>query len=391
MHFSGIAHPPPGQVGYNHVANVQTHAEMDAVALGDAHDDVGTPLHVEHDVSRTVGRVHSSWRERDGALRVVGCVSDAAVASRVRAGELPGLSLGTSVALTRAGRVHSKEHQELSLCEAPRRPRCYITHVDHRPAQWRVRHRAARSSDADAHGCARRNKGSARRTLGGATMEAANGDALSPADAEELARLREFRQNVLLECRKDLEQLAPDVKTFIAAVSQDPSAAAYGRHFDDVSKWADALGTAEEVTGTTSLARVLHCASARDARVTEQLNAQKEREELLQQSQKRCLELEETVKALQNKEPKRVDELTDQQFLFSKHVDARENALPPGKAVAKPSPQLGSLLDFVAAEGRGSARIMPSSSAHPIVGGGGAGEPSSYGAFGAAVAAASVR
>ena len=147
MHFSGIAHPPPGQVGYAHVANVAMDAEMASVALGDAHDDVGTPLHVEHDVSKLVGRVHSSWRDTDGALRVVGCVSDAKVASRVRSGDLPGLSLGTSVALTRSGHVRSKEHHELSLCAVPRRPRCYITHVDHRPARWNVRHDAARSSD----------------------------------------------------------------------------------------------------------------------------------------------------------------------------------------------------------------------------------------------------
>ena len=95
----------------------------------------GTELLYEHDHGDRVGTVLSSWEGKDGSLRVSGVVTDAEAEQKVRAGATRGLSLGTSVLTDDKGTRLAAFQDELSLCEAPRRPGCWITDVDSKPVR----------------------------------------------------------------------------------------------------------------------------------------------------------------------------------------------------------------------------------------------------------------
>ena len=124
--FEGTAHPPAKAVR-EHPADL-SHGEITAIARGGVH---GLPLHVEHDTTaQSVGRVLTSWQGRKGELRVMGQVTDPAVAARVRDGNLRGLSLGTDCVQAMNGDVLTRNQRELSLCGEGRRVGTWVDHID---------------------------------------------------------------------------------------------------------------------------------------------------------------------------------------------------------------------------------------------------------------------
>jgi len=125
--FRGTAHPPPG-VSDADVANLSA-AEVGLTDLG---RNGGLPLLYEHNAGRKVGYCQASWEGRNGELRVAGVVTDPQVERSIRNGSNQGLSLGTDVVQDTSGRSLYKEQQELSVCNEPRRPGCYIDTIDGR-------------------------------------------------------------------------------------------------------------------------------------------------------------------------------------------------------------------------------------------------------------------
>ena len=126
LQFKGIAHPPPARSGRGNIADLNA-AEIATTNMGRAG---GTNLLMEHDHASQVGTVHASWEGRDGSRRVQGVVHDPDAIEQVRSGATRGLSLGTSVLTQMDGGRLMAMQDELSLCEEPRRPGCWITDID---------------------------------------------------------------------------------------------------------------------------------------------------------------------------------------------------------------------------------------------------------------------
>lgn len=125
VRFVGTAHPPAcGSPG--HVADLSS-AEIASLNLGKNKVGAQTDLLLEHR-GKPVGKCDASWQGSQGEMRVAGRVFDGNVAKSLRCGELPGLSLGTGTFTHPGGVLRTIE--ELSLCKAPARAGCYVTHVD---------------------------------------------------------------------------------------------------------------------------------------------------------------------------------------------------------------------------------------------------------------------
>ena len=129
--FRGTAHPPPG-LSEPDVANLSA-AEIATTDL------TGKPLLFEHSSGHTVGVCQASWEGRDGSLRVQGVVKDVAIERSMRAGKNQGLSLGTDVVTDTTGKPLYKGQMELSVCNEPRRPLCYVDNIDGRDTRTRRR------------------------------------------------------------------------------------------------------------------------------------------------------------------------------------------------------------------------------------------------------------
>ena len=124
--FKGICHPP-AKGKRDHPSDLSV-GEL-ACATGDALN--GLPMFVEHDTStERVGDVLTSYEGSRGELNVIGQVTDASVASRMRAGQLRGLSLGTDCIQSMDGKVLTRSQKELSLCDEGRRNGTWVTHID---------------------------------------------------------------------------------------------------------------------------------------------------------------------------------------------------------------------------------------------------------------------
>lgn len=124
LHFRGTCHPPPG-VSEPDVANLSS-AEISTTNLGRG----DTVLLFEHQANHRIGNCHASWEGRSGELRVAGVINDPAIERSVRSGKNQGLSLGTDVVQDVDGNALCKSQQELSVCESPRRPGCFIDNID---------------------------------------------------------------------------------------------------------------------------------------------------------------------------------------------------------------------------------------------------------------------
>jgi hypothetical protein len=125
LSFRGVAHPPPGHSDYD-IANLSAVE----IAITDMGRNGGTPLLYEHNAGHRIGQVQASWEGANGELRVAGVINDAAMERSVLNGKNRGLSLGTDVVQGLDGKALFKSQQELSVCEEPRRPHCYIDVID---------------------------------------------------------------------------------------------------------------------------------------------------------------------------------------------------------------------------------------------------------------------
>ncbi len=65
-------------------------------------------------------------------MRVSGVITDEDAEKLVKSGSMRGLSLGTSVTSDAMGHFALRVHDELSICEQPRRAGCWIDNVDGR-------------------------------------------------------------------------------------------------------------------------------------------------------------------------------------------------------------------------------------------------------------------
>lgn len=139
VYATGIAHPPAKSFR-DHPSDLSA----GELAVTNAH---GLPLHVEHDTTQpSVGHVLASYEGSRGELRVIGQVTDPAIAEQVKSGELRGLSLGTDCVSDLSGNVLSRHQKELSLCEEGRRSGTWVTHIGDR-----VVHQVAAFSAKGAH------------------------------------------------------------------------------------------------------------------------------------------------------------------------------------------------------------------------------------------------
>lgn len=123
--FRGNAHPP--------AKGVRDHpSDLSAGELAITNTN-GLPLHVEHDTTKpSVGHVLASYEGTRGELRVIGHVTDSAVAAKIKSGDLRGLSLGTDCVQDMSGHVLSRHQKELSLCEEGRRSGTWVTEINNR-------------------------------------------------------------------------------------------------------------------------------------------------------------------------------------------------------------------------------------------------------------------
>ena len=129
LSIRGVAHPPPPRRGGRANRADLTRAEIDATNLQ------GKRLLREHDHGDQVGTVLTSWRGRDGSLRIAANVEDPGAIEQVKKGEMRGLSLGTSMILAEDGSVAFRGQDELSICEEGKRPGTWIDTLDGRPCR----------------------------------------------------------------------------------------------------------------------------------------------------------------------------------------------------------------------------------------------------------------
>jgi hypothetical protein len=131
--FVGTAHPPPGskrnEPGELNAAEIAT---LDMGSVG--RQRVQAPVLVEHN-GPPVGRVLASWTGRKGEMRVLGRIDDAEAEVAVRNGEMRGLSLATEMHYMDSDREQRgdatvRKAYELSVCEMPKRARCFIDEID---------------------------------------------------------------------------------------------------------------------------------------------------------------------------------------------------------------------------------------------------------------------
>ena len=134
LRFKGIAHPRPDAQRQN-IADLDAR-EILASNLGSrGKNREPLPVLVEHS-GEPVGRVLSSYKAPDGSLKVAGTINDPQVAERVRSGQMRGLSLRTQT-MAKTGSIKKptdrpmvRAIEEVSICGVPRRPGCYISHID---------------------------------------------------------------------------------------------------------------------------------------------------------------------------------------------------------------------------------------------------------------------
>jgi hypothetical protein len=156
--ITGTAHPKPGRKRTED--GDLNAAEIYATDLGKTNvQGSGTPMFVEHEGS-SVGTVLASWTGPKGDMRVLGRIANPEAEALVRSGDMRGLSLGTEMFSVGDGPPLHRSVYELSVCEKPRRPGCFIDEIDGK-CVGRA-HNASASAAEDAKSTRRQRHESAR-------------------------------------------------------------------------------------------------------------------------------------------------------------------------------------------------------------------------------------
>ena len=108
------------------------------VGWGEVGRGTRCPLYWEHDTTKSVGSVLTSWEGPDGSLRMAASVTNPSLQRMVKTGDARGLSHGTDLVTTHDGRVLVKEQREVSVCKEGRRDNTWIDHINGERVRRRV-------------------------------------------------------------------------------------------------------------------------------------------------------------------------------------------------------------------------------------------------------------
>lgn len=133
LRIVGRIHPPASTNGLSEPDDL-TAAEIKMYSsrgLNSANDStIPLPILIEHE-GGAVGSVLSSWQSSDGSLKMAANINDPVAKQMVRNGQMRGLSIGSSLHhkgnSADAKLLHTLD--EVSVCEKPRRPGCWIESI----------------------------------------------------------------------------------------------------------------------------------------------------------------------------------------------------------------------------------------------------------------------
>lgn len=319
LSFRGTAHPPPGMSDPD-IANLSA-AELSLTDLGKRG---GVPLLFEHNSRDRIGRCEASWEGPNGELRVAGVINDPRVEAQVRQGKNHGLSLGTDVVQDTGGRALYKDQQELSICNEPRRPGCYIDTVDGRSVRTRRRHSAGAaplplSAPSHrplmiSHHTSTLDRAQAVTMADAASTPLETGETFTKdyvetlkakiaEQSEETAKLRAFKSTHDQKQRDVLSKLQPEITSYVdALVKENPD---YSAEMKGIVDWSRSCHESNSLETAMPLARVISCASAQYKRTREEASVMSERAGSYGET---CKELEMT-KADRDQKTQRISEL----------------------------------------------------------------------------------
>ncbi len=318
--FRGTAHPPPGMSDPD-IANLSA-AELSLTDLGRRG---GVPLLFEHNSRDRIGRCEASWEGPNGELRVAGVINDARVEAQVRQGRNHGLSLGTDVVQDTRGRALYKEQQELSICNEPRRPGCYIDTVDGKSVRSRRRHSASGAaplplsapshySATISHHTSPPDRAPRVTMTDAAATPLESGETFTKdyveslkakiaEQSEETAKLRAFKSTHDQKQRDVISKLQPEITSYVdSLVKENPD---YASEMKGIVDWAKNCHESNSLETAMPLARVISCASAQYKRTREEASVMSERAGSYGET---CKELEAT-KADRDQKAQRIYEL----------------------------------------------------------------------------------
>lgn len=418
LQFRGTAHPPPGASDPD-VANLSA-AEVGLTDLG---RNGGLPLLFEHNAQRKVGYCQASWEGRNGELRVAGLITDPATEHSIRSGKNQGLSLGTDVVQDTSGRALYKEQQELSVCNEPRRPGCYIDTVDGKSVRQSRRFSAGKHAPLSRVRCPALINPANRESIRSNTYPMADAAVVAPETGETFtkeyveklkndlasanesnAMLKAFKSTHDQKQRDVIAKLQPEVNGYLESlIKENPD------HADDIKplvEWSRSCHESNSLETAMPLARVMSCASAQFKRTREEASVASEKAGTLGTTMKeledtkadnsakshRIAELESHCNELQSANGALQEELAKagiikDKFDFSKLSSREANAKE--EAAAQPASSSAEskltavtsnasrgadvqdeLMSFVrgSASGRGSGKIGQSGTGHSYLG-----------------------
>ena len=410
--FRGIAHPP--------AKSTRDHPSDLSVGELAVTNTNGLPLHVEHDTTKPpIGHVLASYEGTRGELRVIGQVTDPTIAAQVKSGELRGLSLGTDCVQDMSGNVLSRHQKELSLCDEGRRSGTWVTHINDRMVHS-VAAFSAKGARRPAkppltitpfphfHTDGRRDLRTMSDTM---PIESTDSVTKQSYDEEKARATKASEENASLKARLEafenrdrskLQSYQPVMENYIKELATEFATPENKVHFDSFSEWTRSCHERPNLDTQMQLGTVIHACASKLKRTREDASVQsatadqlasmaKENEglrEKLTVKDARIGELSTSLKEIQeNSEAlqmqlRKADALSEK-FDFSKAtsreadaaktddekplVSKTENASKMG-FVQTVDPSMA-LFAFVNGNfGGASARFMPSSSNHSLLG-----------------------
>jgi len=133
LRIVGRIHPPAASSGLQEpddltAAEIKMYSSCGLNTASDA--SVPLPILIEHE-GGAVGSVLSSWQASDGSLKMAASIKDPEAKRMVQNGQMRGLSIGSSLH-HKGSSADDKLLQtldEVSVCEKPRRPGCWIESI----------------------------------------------------------------------------------------------------------------------------------------------------------------------------------------------------------------------------------------------------------------------